>query len=167
MKEIKNFLPKEQFKQLQSLIFDINFPWRIRSEMVLGDKNMFFGHTFFNYLQPRSEYYYSLIVPILEKLNCKAVIEVRSNMYFNKLFNKSGWHIDHDVMKEEMNEHTTAILYLNTCNGGTELKIKEKIKFIKAEENKIVIFSSKTLHRAVTSTDADKRYIINFNYVQI
>jgi hypothetical protein len=70
-------------------------------------------------------------------------------------------------MKEEMNEHTTAILYLNTCNGGTELKIKEKIKFIKAEENKIVIFPSKTLHRAVTSTDADKRYIINFNYVQI
>ena len=167
MKEIKNFLPKEQFKQLQSLIFDNNFPWRIRSEMVLGDKNMFFGHIFFNYLQPRSEYYYSLIVPILEKLNCKAVIEVRSNMYFNKLFNKSGWHIDHDVMKEEMNEHTTAILYLNTCNGGTELKIKEKVKFIKAEENKIVIFSSKTLHRAVTSTDEDKRYIINFNYVQI
>jgi hypothetical protein len=46
MKEIKNFLPKEQFKTLQNLVFDNNFPWRIRSEMVPGDKNMFFGHTF-------------------------------------------------------------------------------------------------------------------------
>jgi hypothetical protein len=167
MKEIKNFLPKEQFKQLQSLIFDNNFPWRIRNEMVLGDKNMFFGHIFYQHLQPRSEYYYSHIIPILEKLNCKAVVEIRTNMVINKLFDKSGWHVDHKIFDKKMSEHTTAILYLNTCNGGTELKIKEKIKFIKAEENKIVIFPSKTLHRAVTSTDADKRYIINFNYVQI
>jgi len=56
------------------------------------------------------------------------------------------------------------ILYLNTCDGGTEFKINDKIEFIKSEENKIVIFNSNIEHRAVTSKNADFRYIINFNY---
>ena len=44
------------------------------------------------------------------------------------------------------------------------LKVKNKIEFIKAEENKILIFPCKTKHRVCTSTDVDRRYIINFNY---
>jgi hypothetical protein len=80
-------------------------------------------------------------------------------MFLNKIFNKSGWHCDYDL------NNTTAILYLNSCNGGTELKIEEQIKFIKAEENKLIIFPSKTIHRVCASTDdIDKRYIINLNY---
>jgi hypothetical protein len=165
MKEIKNFLTMEKFKELQNLIFDINFPWRIRSEMTSLDKHIFFGHIFFDSLEPRSEYYYSHIIPILKKINCKSPIQIRTNMFINKLFDKSGWHVDHEKY-EEKNEHTTAILYLNNCNGGTEFKIKNKIKFIKAEENKIVIFSSRTEHRAITSTNTDIRYIINFNYYE-
>jgi hypothetical protein len=164
MKEIKNFLPIEQFKELQKVIFDCDFPWRIRSQMTKEDKNIYFGHMFFDYLIPRSDYYYSHIVPILKKLNSKSPIQIRTNMFLNKLFKESGWHVDHEKYEEE-NEHTTAILYLNNCNGGTELQIKNKIKFIKAEENKILIFPSKTMHRAITSTDVDIRYIINFNYV--
>jgi hypothetical protein len=79
-------------------------------------------------------------------------------MFLNKIFNKSGWHSDYNL------NNTTAILYLNTCNGGTELKIKKEIKFIKAEENKLLIFPSKTIHRASTSSDTDIRYILNLNY---
>ena len=60
----------------------------------------------------------------------------------------------------------TAILYLNTCNGGTEIKIDNKIEFIKAEENKILIFDSDIEHRGLVSTDADFRYILNFNYFE-
>ena len=164
MKQIKNFLPTEQFKELQNLIMNRDFPWRIRNEMTMEDKNIFFGHLFFDSLLPRSDYYHSHIIPILKKLNCKSSIQIRTNMFLNKLFNKSGWHIDHEK-HEEKNEHITAILYLNSCNGGTEFKIKNKIKFVKAEENKIIIFPSKTIHRAVTSTDVDIRYIINFNYI--
>ena len=158
MKEIKNFLTLEQFKNLQNSIFHQDFPWRLRKSMTDTDDNIYFTYSFFNDGSVNSDLYNSLIKPILNQLNFKAVIEVRANMFLNKIFNYSGWHTDSSW------NNTTAILYLNNCNGGTELKIKEKVEFIKAEENKILIFPSETKHRACTSTDIDKRYIINFNY---
>jgi hypothetical protein len=158
MKEIKNFLSIEEFEKLQNLILDLEFPWRIRNSMTNLDKNIYFTFSFFNEGESTSEFYRPFIKPILKKLNCKAVIQVKANMILNKLFDKSGWHTDYNF------NNTTAIFYLNNCNGGTEFKIKNKIKFVKAEENKILIFDSNIEHRARTSTDVDKRYIINFNY---
>ena len=55
---------------------------------------------------------------------------------------------------------------MNSCNGGTEIKINNEIKSIKAEENKMLIFDSDVEHRGIVSTDADFRYIINFNYFE-
>jgi hypothetical protein len=156
--EYKNFLPKENFIQLHQLISNNDFPWRIRNEMTPDDSNFYFTYNFYNNFYHSSEYYFNYIIPILARLNCKAPIEIRSNMVINKLFEKSGWHTDYKY------KSTTAILYLNTCNGGTEFKINNEIKFINAEENKIVIFPSSIEHRACTSTDSNKRYIINFNY---
>jgi hypothetical protein len=158
MKEIKNFLPIEQFKKLQNLILNLDFPWRIRESMTPDDNNIYFTYSFFNENKINSELYNEYMIPILIKLKCKALIQIRANMSLNKFFNKSGWHTDYRL------NNTTAILYINNCNGVTEFKINEKIKSIKPEENKIVIFSSKIEHRACTSTDVDRRYVINFNY---
>jgi len=158
MKEIKNFLPIEQFKKLQNLILNLDFPWRMRKSMTDDDKNIYFTYSFFNENRVTSELYDEYITPLLKQLKCNAPIEIRANMFLNKIFNRSGWHVDRNL------NNTTAVLYLNNCNGGTELNIKEKIKFIKAEENKLLVFPGKTLHRICTSTDVDIRYIINFNY---
>jgi len=158
MNVIKNFLPKDQFKQIKDIILNDDFPWRIRNSMTDTDKNIYFTYGFFNNYKINSELYIPHIIPILEKLNVIAPIQVRANLILNKIFNKSGWHIDYKY------DSTTAILYLTTCNGGTEFKINNEIKFIQAEENKIVIFPAKTQHRGCTSTDAERRYIINFNY---
>ena len=158
MKEIENFLPIEDFKKLQNLIFHLDFPWHIRKSMTDLDENIYFTHSFFNGLRVNSAFHDEYIIPILIKLKCVSPIEIRANMFLNKLFNKSGWHTDYNL------NNTTAILYINNCNGGTEFKINGKIKSITPEENKIVIFSSKTEHRASTSTDVDKRYVIIFNY---
>ena len=156
--EHKNFLPTDQFNELKNLVCDIDFPWRIRLKMANTDKHIYFTHSFYNENKITSELYYHYIIPILKKLDCKAVVQVRANMVLNNLFKKSGWHEDFPF------SCNTAILYLNNCNGGTELKVENKIKFIKAEENKLLLFNSNTLHRACTSTDVEKRYIINFNY---
>jgi len=158
MNVIKNFLPKDQFKQIKDIILNDDFPWRIRNSMTDTDKNIYFTYGFFNNYKINSELYIPHIIPILEKLNVIAPIQVRANLILNKIFKKSGWHIDYKY------DSTTAILYLTTCNGGTEFKINNEIKFIQAEENKIVIFPAKTQHRGCTSTDAERRYIINFNY---
>ena len=158
MKEIKNFLPIEQFKKLQNLIINSEFPWRIREEMTPGDNNVYFVYSFFNENIINSEFYREYMLPILIKLKCKAVIQIRANMSLNKLFIKSGWHTDYSL------NNKTAILYLNNCNGKTELKIGKKIKSITPEENKLIIFSSKTEHRVCTSNNSERRYVINFNY---
>ena len=158
IKEQKNFLAIQDFKQLQNTIFNQDFAWRIRHSMTDTDTNIYFCHSFFNNGFVNSDFYSSFIKPILNKLNCKAVIEARANMFINKIFTYSGWHIDYNW------NNTTAILYLNSCNGGTELKLNNKIEFIKAEENKVVIFPSEIEHRVCTSTDSDRRYIINLNY---
>jgi hypothetical protein len=159
MKEIKNFLPYEQFKELQNLILNIDFPWRIRETMTNEDENIYFTHSFFNKKIINSDLLYiNYIIPILNKLNAIAPIEIRANMVLNKIYDKSGWHTDYDF------NSFTAILYLNNCDGGTELKIEDKIKFIKSEENKILIFNSKIIHRGISSNKNDKKYIINFNY---
>ena len=158
MKEIKNFLPIDEFKKLQNLILDLDFPWRFRKSMTDKDKNIYFTYSFFNKNTTTSELYNEFMLPILEKLKCKAPIQIRANMALNKLFDRGEWHTDYDF------ENSTAILYLNNCNGGTEFKINNKIKFIKSEENKIIIFPSKIEHRGCTSTDTDRRCIINLNY---
>mgnify|MGYP003672464836 FL=1 len=160
---IKFFMEPEFFKSLTKLINDQDFNWHYRKNMTdkanVGDLG-FFTHSFYNEHKINSDYYFKYIIPILKKLNTSAVIQVRANMspsvfYKNK---KSGWHTDYPFLSK------TAIFYLNNCDGGTELKINNKIVFVKAEANKMLIFDSNTLHRGTTSKNSDFRYIINFNY---
>ena len=162
----KKFLPIDFFEKIKNLITDQNFPWRKRNTMTYGTglsdsdlkDNMYFTYNFYNTMIPSSEFYEPYIIPILKKLETKAPLQIRANMFISSLFKASGWHTDYAF------KCTTAILYLNECDGGTELKINNKITLIKAEANKMLIFDTSVLHRAVTSKKEPIRYVINFNY---
>ena len=162
MKIIKNFLEDNSFKDLQHLVIKSEFSWFKRSNMVTNTNNDlgYFTHSFFNENNINCEHYNKHILPILNKLQVKAPIQVRANLSPSCFYKKptSAFHVDYNY------KCTSAILYLNTCNGGTEFKIDDKIKFIKSEENKIVIFDSSIEHRGTKSTDQDFRYLISFNY---
>lgn len=164
MKVIKNFLEQSFFEKLKSIICHEDFPWRYRKQMTSfpPDKNKeFFTYSFFNNNKINSDDYHSLMIPILQKLNCKAVVEIKANLNLQSNKNiKSCFHTDYNLPSN------TAILYINTNNGGTDIKIKNKVKFIKSEENKIVIFPAKTLHRACIQSDTRQRFVINFNYYE-
>ena len=67
---------------------------------------------------------------------------------------QTGYHIDHPDV-------TTAVFYLDTNNGGTELN---KTVFVESVANRIVIFDSNIQHTGVTCTDQKKRIVLNFNY---
>ena len=159
---IKNFLDKNFFQDLQKLVIKSEFAWFQRETMVPQTTNNlgYFTHSFYNNNTINCKTYHEYIIPILNKLNSKAIIEVRANLSPSVFYkeNSCDFHIDQKFNCK------TAILYLNTCDGGTEFKIKDKINFIKSEENKIVIFNSNIEHRGTKSNDADFRYIINFNY---
>jgi len=162
MNSINNFLDIEFFNNLKTFIMESEFSWFQRKTMVVGttDNLGYFTHSFYNNNKINCDAYFQYIIPILKKLNSKAVVEVRANLAPSCFFKKDAcaFHIDNSYKCK------TAILYLNTCDGGTEFKINDEIKFIKAEENKIVIFNSDIQHRGTNSTNVDFRYILNFNY---
>jgi hypothetical protein len=155
----KQFLNTIFFEKVKNLIMDKDFPWRRRNNMTSNkDDKMYFTYCFYNNMTSKSEFYEPYIIPILNKLSAEAPIQVRANLTISELFKKSQWHNDYDFNCK------TAILYLNDCDGGTELKINNKIIFIKSDANKMLIFDTKVLHRALTSKKEPLRYIINFNY---
>ena len=155
----KKFLSVNLFEKVKSLIIDKDFPWRRRDHMTNDPRDkMYFTYAFYNNMMPLSEFYPLYIIPILKKLQAEAPIQVRANMSISALFKASQWHRDYQFKCK------TAILYLNDCDGGTELKINNKITFIKADANKMLIFDTSVLHRAVTSKKEPMRYVINFNY---
>ena len=56
----------------------------------------------------------------------------------------------------------TAILYINTNDGYT--RFKKKNKKIKSEENKLIDFNGRLSHTGTSCTDAPYRMVINFVY---
>ena len=169
-KTINNFLATDFFEKLKDLIMNQDFPWRRRDHMSsdVSDK-MYFTYGFYNNMNSRSEFYEPYIIPILKKLQAEprlmykplAPIEVRANMIISALFKTAQWHRDYELSGPQCK---TSLLYLNDCDGGTELKINNKAIFIKAEANKILVFDTDVLHRATTSKKEPIRYVINFNY---
>ena len=162
VKIIENFLEDNFFEDLRKLIIESEFSWFKRDHMVSdNDKTLgYFSHSFFNEYGVNCKYYDQFIVPILKKLNAHAVIQVRANLSPSCFYqgNKSEFHTD------SKHPSKTAILYLNTCDGGTELKVDNEIQLVKAEKNKILIFDTNIEHRGTPSKNVDFRYIINFNY---
>jgi hypothetical protein len=152
-----NFLNKNQFNNLKNILMSEELPWFWKENMTKND-NYFFNHCFYNHGCPQSNLFVENINPILKKLECKAIIEIRANLMLKKeLCYNSNFHCDKSF------DCKTAILYMNTNNGFTILNEKEKIK-IKCVENRMLTFDSKISHAAFSQTDVDRRIVINFNY---
>ena len=157
-KTIKNFLSTDSFEEIKNTITNQDFPWRRRDHMAGDSDKMYFTYNFYNGMEVSSGLYKPHILPILQKLEAVAPIEVRANMSISELYEVSGWHRDYKLKCK------SSILYLNSCDGGTELKINDETVFIKSEANKMLIFDADVLHRGITSKKEPIRYIINFNY---
>jgi len=166
-KVIHNFMNEIAFEALRHLIIETDFPWFKRKRQVLTKDKKDLGyltHSFYNDHKAGSLLYNDYIIPILNQLGVASVIQVRANLTPSVFYIERGsaFHCDY-VFKSPSK---TAILYLQTTDGGTELKIDNEIKFIKDEANKMLIFDSDVGHRGVVSKDSDFRYLINFNYFE-
>lgn len=146
---------------IQSTLLSNEFPWFYRPNQVEGTKDgSFFAHQFFwgikGYVETTE-----LIMPIIHKLMpINAFVSIRANMLINKgRPNVSDWHQDFGHL--DSNEIKTAIYYVNTNNGYTELRDYGKVE---SKANRLVTFPNKMDHRAVAQTDEEARVVINFNY---
>ena len=154
-----NFLEKDFFNYLQKTLLSNEFSWYYSTSQVKDKKDgYYFFHNFYCEDRINSGSYNSLIVPILNKLNIKKLINARANLVLkkDKQFS-SDLHIDHDF------EHTTAILYINTNNGYTRFLNGKKVM---SEENKLIIFNTDQKHSGTTCTDSLFRIVLNFNYIK-
>mgnify|MGYP003651578024 FL=1 len=157
----KNYLDKIDFYKIKSKIMEFDFPWFFEPKMTkegLGWEKPFFFHCFYDNFLPNS-HHFDLFKNCLKDLKVKSLIKMRANLNLNfKEHYYSDWHVDQETQCK------TALLYLNTNNGYTEIKDGKKILKINCEENTMVIFDSHHLHRLVSQTDDQRRIVINFNF---
>jgi hypothetical protein len=160
MKITKNFLNKDLFKKISNTLIENNFPWFIQFGVnKIKDGNIQFTHLF--YQDTANSTYFTMLEPILYKLNIKKLHRIKANLILKtKKIIEHGYHTDYEDLNIAKNCNT-AILYMNTNNGYTKFKNK---KIIKSESNKFISFNSNMLHTGSTCTDNDIRLVINFNY---
>jgi len=114
-----------------------------------------------------SDFYYKhfpLIDCIRELLNVKRFYNIRvgctpvqTTRYLE------DYHVD---QFDYGTEHCkTALLYLNTNNGGTAFK--DGNKFVQSKSNMLVKFPVNTPHAVVCTTDTKLRYVLNINYDEL
>ena len=103
-----------------------------------------------------SSFCQQFVSPIFKKIEVKAVIRIKVNLYTNvNEFIENEYHIDYPY------EHKGAILYLNTNNGYTILEDGTEIESI---ENRLLKFEPHKRHKSTHCTDVKRRMNINFNY---
>ena len=162
---IDNFLNKDLFKIFKEEIFNIyQIPWYFREAQTTQSSNdkADRGHFTLNFycnFQPGFTYLDKYLYEIYKKLNVKALIQVRANLNLKEDNEKQKlfFHCDYNFPCK------TAILYMNTNNGGTALLKENSIK-IDSIENRILIFDSQIEHASIRQTDEKRRIVININY---
>ena len=165
MKVIDDFLPSDQFQELQSLMLGNQFPWFFNDDILhehnpnYNSNDYQFTHVFYNADPPwngKASSLYSVLEPCLIKLGVRNLWRIKANLNPRTLFHrKGGYH------RDVIPPITTSIFYINTNNGYTEFEDGTKIESV---ENRMLVFNSNSKHRGVTSTDSLKRVLINFNY---
>ncbi len=160
MKTVKNFLPKDYFKDMQKKIMsDHVVPFYFNSHVAADREghnidNYYFTHNVYDKNLPGSNLF-DLFVPMLELIECKSLIRIKVNCYprTTKLFHHAP-HRDYDY------SHKAMILSLNTCDGGTEVGGN----FVESIENQALFFDASLGHNSTTCTNQKCRFNINVNY---
>ena len=167
---IDNFLPEEQFNEISNLLMGTGMIWNYNYEVDyprLNKTDFQFTHCFFHategFISPLSD----LVKPFIRLLKARVLIKIKSNLTLKTDTHKeSGFHYDHEFVGSRLPDGTltsyTAIYYVNTNNGYT--LFKDGNFKVDSVANRLVIFDSSKLHKAVSCTDEKTRVVINFNY---
>ena len=156
---IDNYLPREEFEKIRDVMMSADFPWFYSSYVTYSDENvdsaLYFTHSFYKDGFINSSFF-ELLLPLTSKLNAKAMIRIKGNLYPN--IGKTMENLRH---KDYNFEHKGAIYYINTNNGPTVLEDGTKID---AVENRILFFEASKEHNSTYCTDQKTRVNININY---
>ena len=154
MKIIDNFLSEAEFKTLRDYISSTSFPWYFG--LVTNDSKIAqFVHSFYTNDIPNPTY--SNVEFLRGKLNMASLVRIKVNLNPRTetlKVHKDAFHIDYPDI-------TTAVFYLNTCDGYTLFEDGPRVNSV---ENRIVIFDSNMRHTGTSCTDQSGRLVMNINY---
>ena len=158
MQIIDNFLSDYDFISLSHIVLGKHFPWYYNDYTIDPEDNYDWYQLIHNFytLKQGEGGTFNILNPLVQKLvGGKSLVRIKGNLNPKTLFHRNtGWHYDYANM-------TTAIFYLNTCNGWTQFKKGGKVKCV---ANRAVIFDSNLEHAGITCTDQKRKVVINFNY---
>lgn len=160
---------------MYEIMTGVNFPWFLQQSVVFpGDGGTQFTHNLVTENKQTGKKNTSFwITPILSpllkqlgKFNGKAISDnnvIRAKLNLTHRTHKTIETKPHtDVSKIDLNEPSeTAILYMNTNNGYTQIVGGEKIESI---QNRLLVFPTNTSHFGATNTDIDYRIVLNLVY---
>tara|TARA_B100001778_G_C18332142_1_gene513570 strand:- start:69 stop:581 length:513 start_codon:yes stop_codon:yes gene_type:complete len=163
-----NFLPKEDFDQLQNMIvFNAEFPLYFQKSLTYNNDDSC-DHDHWNWYQShiiyqndiiKSNNYFNYLYSLFNQrlLELKSLMRIKVNFYpHTETFREHKPHEDY------LFSSRAAIFSLNTCNGFTRIGRDVKIESV---SNRMLFFDGNTTHNSTTTTDAAARYNINFNYL--
>ena len=160
MKIIDNFLPEEDYKRILEVMSDTGFDWHLADKITIEqkDKDIFFYlcHVFYNQTSLQQSSFFELIFTLLKKVDPKALIRAKANLYLNQGLGvkEHASHTDYPF------PHKGALYSLNTCDGYTKIG-EEKIPSV---ANRIIFFDPAEHQCSTYCSDTKTRMNININY---
>ena len=173
---IENFLPRQKFSNLRSLIMDKPFPWFYvgfwvdRKELEKDEANYYhFSHSIYEDFTPTSPMCNKdILTPLVEMTEPVSIRNMSAHLYPRTPKTiSSPFHTDIGDLKEDMvksAQWTSAILYVITNNGYTMFEDGTNLDSV---ANRFVKFSGDMKHSGASCTDKKTRIIINYNYFSV
>lgn len=160
MKIIDNFLNSEDFKTISNEILNQYFTWSFWHQVSDDNDthtywNSKFYHLAFENIQLTSAV--DILLPFIndERLQCNGMKRIILNSYpWTPKVHEHGVHEDY------MFPHKGALLNLTTCDGYTVIENKK----IPSVANRVILFDPSKPHYGTTTSNAQRRVIVNFNY---
>ena len=153
-----NFLPKEVFNSIKNTMLGVDFDWYYSNAITdekLDRKEFQFVHMFYHCGKPRQSFV--VIEPLIQKIMPFSLVRAKAN-----LLTVTNEIVTYDFHKDFLRDNlTTAVFYINTCNGYTLFKDGTKVESV---ENRLVSFDSGLEHTGTSCTDQNIRVVINLNY---
>jgi len=159
MEVINNFLPSEQFSQLEYQLMSPKFPWYYQDRIVSTDDSGYqFTHPFYFSKYGSTSYHFNIFNATVQRLGVRELYRIKANLNPKTISHeRSPWHVDLPDIKVGK----TCVFYINTNNGWTEFKDGAKVRSV---ANRMVIFDCNLEHAGSTCTNENRRVVVNFNY---
>ncbi len=149
-----NFLDQEDFDSMVDVLFGKDIKW-IWGKIVDFEDACHYCHNFYHEDEPISDFYENINDTFRERLDVNAWVRIKMNAKI-----RTNEIIEYPIHKDDECKYVS-LYYLNTCDGYTFFKDGTKIESI---ANRLITFPHHLWHGGTSTTNTDRRLVINFNY---